>query len=110
MASITQANGHGSDPKPALSAADQQLDALLTPIVAVVMNGSFTTLQGVPPDRIMVSLARILGRSIGASCRGDLAGVLKLRGECKTAFNEALSAAPLAPAPGLPPQHPANQG
>ena len=71
--------------------------------IGVVMNGMLNTLVGAFPfDRLMVGISRMCGRAIGAGMRGDLSGVLKLRTQCREAFDRAMTQQPVVPPPQGP--------
>lgn len=92
-------------------AADAQAQAMIVPAYVVAMNGVLRTLQMYPLDRLVVTVAGIMGKTVGETLSicapGDLSALMKLRKMCVDEFEremrkvpiqtQALNAAPNAP-------------
>ena len=89
---------------PSQSQLDAQLDAMLFPMLNVVIRGAMVSVQGCPPEKIVFSACRILGKIVGISfSAGDLAKLLRARKEAKDDFNDAVKSIPLASAGPMSP-------
>lgn len=71
--------------------AEQQLDAVLEPIIGNTINGLTVTVKGLPPEVLANAVARITGRIVGRiASSGPLTAVLTVRSNAKNKFAEAM--------------------
>lgn len=86
---------------------EQQVDATIALTVGVFVNGMLQSLGGFFRfDHLAIGMCRVFAGAIGVGMRGNLAQVLKLRAQCKEAFDKGLTGAPISPAapPAEPPR------
>lgn len=74
----------------AMLSVDQYLDMVLS----AVLRGAIVSLDGQPPQAVMMSACRVMATFVGNSFHGDLASVLMIRKNCKDAFLDAMAKAP----------------
>ena len=88
---------------------DAQLDAMLFPVVNMMVRGAITTINGVTPDKILIAVCRQLGKATGVSFSvGDLAPCMAARRRAREAFEEGIKSVPfsaIGPVPQQPKPH-----
>jgi len=75
---------------------EAQLDAFLGPVATVVVNGTSASLMAFYPlDRVVMRLAFLLGRTLGAGMQAaDLPTMFRYRAEIKKQFEAGLASVP----------------
>jgi len=99
---------NGNPQKQDLTAAEQQLDAIIRPIIINTVNGLLITVQGVPAEVLVRLVARATGDIVGRmTSQGTLNTVLPIRAQAKEEFGKAIDGVRIT----LPMQQPpANKG
>lgn len=83
-----------------------QIDALFSPIIGVLLRGILVSSPGVPPAEAMNSICRVMGNLMAGSIQGDLQSVLMVRKGFKDAFADGVQSAKLIQNPGAAPFQP----
>jgi hypothetical protein len=90
-------------PPAAPPSLDQQLDALIFPMMNCMSRGITGSLAGMPMDRSLIAICRCMGRVVGMSFgAGDLGQLLRARKLCKDAFDTGVNSIKPQPAPQQP--------
>lgn len=106
-----QVNGHAAaapTPQSNMERAQEQLEALLKPIIGTTINGSLVTIQGCAPEYVARAIAKVTGRILGRIVQqGPLPSVLQVCAGIKEGFLKAMdSVFPVPPPANGGPQRP----
>ena len=100
-----QINGHatagaGATPQSNMERAQEQLEALLEPIIGTTINGSLVTIQGCAPEYVARAIAKVTGRILGRIVQqGPLPAILQVRAGMKEGFSKAMDSVTPVPPP-----------
>jgi len=96
-----QPAGNGAAPRaPTLT---DQLDTMLFPMFNCLTRGASASLANIPPQVMLMAICRQMGRIVGMSFgMGDLGPILKMRAECKKAFDDGVNSIKPQPMPAQP--------
>lgn len=85
---------------------DTQIDGLIVPAIGVVMNGILASfVQHFPFDRLVKRVCFQIGMACAAGMSGGtLPATLKLRAECKDAFDKGMASVPVMKTTQMPQQ------
>lgn len=108
------ANGAAKPEVPNIAGRANGIAALaesLQPIIGNTINGTFITLNGVPPNIIVAAIARATARALAtAVSRNDLATVFKARDTIKAEFSNGIADIKVIGPTVTPPAKAANVG